>query len=258
MPPNAPPPTAPRYGEPWWNGSGPPGSPGSPWAPYQQRDYKPGIVPLRPLSVGEIMDGGFATIRRHPRIVFGTAAILAIVLQLSKVVTGVLFQDVRGSLGSPISQNIDANGLQHIHVVGSGLTATIVEQVLSTMLGALLAGIVTSLVGKAIIGQRVDGAEVVRPVLRRFWGLVLVSLIVGLLPFAPLLLVIGIALVASSGGTSGLLVAGLVVGIPASLALGIFLWGKLALAVPAFVLERLGPWKAVTRSWRLVKGAFWR
>jgi hypothetical protein len=143
-------------------------------------------------------------------------------------------------------------------VVGSGLTATIVEQVLSTMLGALLAGIVTSLVGKAIIGQRVDGAEVVRPVLRRFWGLVLVSLIVGLVPFAPLLLVIGIALVASSGGTSGLLVAGLVVGIPASLALGIFLWGKLALAVPAFVLERLGPWKAVTRSWRLVKGAFWR
>jgi hypothetical protein len=36
------------------------------------------------------------------------------------------------------------------------------------------------------------------------------------------------------------------------------LWGRLALAVPVFVLERQGPGRAIARSWRLVRGAFWR
>jgi Membrane domain of glycerophosphoryl diester phosphodiesterase len=39
---------------------------------------------------------------------------------------------------------------------------------------------------------------------------------------------------------------------------GVLLWGRLALAVPIFVLERKGPLSSIARSWRLVRGAFWR
>jgi membrane-anchored glycerophosphoryl diester phosphodiesterase (GDPDase) len=49
-----------------------------------------------------------------------------------------------------------------------------------------------------------------------------------------------------------------VIGGLAGLVLGPLLWGRLALAVPIFILERRGPAASIARSWRLVRGAFWR
>src|SRR5262245_47192942 len=40
---------------------------------------KPGVIPLRPLSVGEILDGAVTTMRRHPALVFGIAALVAVI-----------------------------------------------------------------------------------------------------------------------------------------------------------------------------------
>jgi hypothetical protein len=37
-----------------------------------------------------------------------------------------------------------------------------------------------------------------------------------------------------------------------------YFWGKLALAIPVFVLENKGAGASIARSWRLVHGAFWR
>ena len=37
---------------------------------------KPGVIPLRPLGLGEILDGSFATIRRNPKATLGIAAIV--------------------------------------------------------------------------------------------------------------------------------------------------------------------------------------
>ena len=48
---------------------------------------KPGVVPLRPLMFGEIMDGSFQTIRRNPKAMLG-AGLLA--QALGAVVAGVL------------------------------------------------------------------------------------------------------------------------------------------------------------------------
>ncbi len=39
---------------------------------------------------------------------------------------------------------------------------------------------------------------------------------------------------------------------------GVWLWGIWAVAAPALVLERLGPLRALGRSFALVRGAFWR
>src|ERR671918_262293 len=43
---------------------------------------KPGVIPLRPLGVGEILDGAVTTIRRNPGPMLGLSAIVAIVTQL--------------------------------------------------------------------------------------------------------------------------------------------------------------------------------
>ena len=46
--------------------------------------YKPGIIPLRPLSIGDIYQGAFAAIKTNARTMFGfTAALLGVVLVIS-------------------------------------------------------------------------------------------------------------------------------------------------------------------------------
>jgi hypothetical protein len=56
---------------------------------------KPGVIPLRPLGVGEILDGAVTTIRRNPGPMLGLSAIVAVLTQLLGVGLGyVLFQDV--------------------------------------------------------------------------------------------------------------------------------------------------------------------
>src|SRR5262249_42454025 len=52
--------------------------------PSQPQAPKPGVIPLRPLGVGELLDGAFTSIRRNPRATLGIAALL---LTASAVIT---------------------------------------------------------------------------------------------------------------------------------------------------------------------------
>lgn len=63
-----------QYGPPgWgtWNAWGPPPA------------AKPGVIPLRPLGVGEILDGAVSTARAHWRTVLGVALGVAVVVQIA-------------------------------------------------------------------------------------------------------------------------------------------------------------------------------
>jgi hypothetical protein len=229
------------------------------WGGYQQ-EYKPGIVPLRPLSVGEVLDGSFSTIRRHPRIVFGFAAVLAVIAELIRLGVGLALNNVPASLGSTSFSTSTDNGngdtTASLNSVGSTATAAVVSLVVNALCVALLAGIVTGVVGKAVIGQQPDGREILATVRKRWLGLLVVSVLAEILPFTPLLLIgLGVVLGAVSTGT-GITVG--VLGGVAALVLCPLLWGRLALAVPIFILERKGPGASIARSWRLVRGAFWR
>ena len=240
-PPSAPPPPPGWHDAPGWQNA--PGGPGWQNAPGWQgqaprADYKPGVVPLRPLSVGEILDGGFATIRRNPRVVFGCAFALAAGLELVRLGLGAALSDVGGAVTSSLPSG---DGSSRLVITSGGVAAVVLSYVASAVFGAVLAGVVTEVVGKAVIGQRVEGRAVLRSVGARWWRLVLVSALAGALPFLPVLF----------------LIAG-PVGIIPAVPLAIYLWGKLAVVVPAFVLERTGVGAAITRSWRLVRGAFWR
>ncbi|HEY0869251.1 MAG TPA: glycerophosphoryl diester phosphodiesterase membrane domain-containing protein [Acidothermaceae bacterium] len=228
------------------------------WGGYQE--YKPGVVPLRPLSVGEVLDGSFSTIRKHPRIVFGGAAVLAVVAELIRLLVGLALNNVPASLGSTsFSTNTDnTNGdtTANFSSIGSTATGAVVSLVVNALCVAVLAGVVTGVVGKAVIGQQPNGREILGAVRKRWFGLLVVSVLAEVLPFTPiLLLVFGILLGTISTGAG---VAGGVFGGLAALVLCPLLWGRLALAVPIFILERKGPGASIARSWRLVRGAFWR
>ena len=224
---------------PGWQQQPTPGWDGAPgWQGYAPRaDYKPGVVPLRPLSVGEILDGGFATVRRNPRVVFGSAFALAAVLELVRLGLGAALSNVGGAVTSSLPRQ-DGSRLV---ITSGGVAAVVLSYVASAIFSALLAGVVTEVVGKAVVGHRVEGRAVLSSVGRRWWRLALVSVLAGALPFLPVLFLIA--------GPLGIIPA-----IP----LAMYLWGKLTVAVPAFVLERTGVGAAISRSWRLVRGAFWR
>lgn len=192
---------------------------------------KPSIVPLRPLAVGEILDGGFAVARQHARLVFGVSLVLATVVALANVGLGLALRSV--------GDVITATGIGPTTFRGVG--ALILARAVSAVFAAILTGIVAGLLAKELLGQPIDHRETLRATARRYKALIAAGILAGGLPYAPF----------------AFLLIGVVGWVPA-VVLGVYLWSQLALALPAMVLERLGPIAAIKRSWSLVKGAFWR
>ncbi|MEV6206072.1 hypothetical protein [Kitasatospora sp. NPDC051914] len=226
-----------RYGAPGGTGQygGGPGVQGGWGVPLSP---KPGIIPLRPLGVGEILDGAVTTVRRHWR----TA--LALSLGLAAV------QQVLQALGEwwAYEQPGDA----------SELTAMLGPVPVELLLGVVAVGMLTMVVSKAVLGQPValgDAWKAARPRLAALTGLTLLTFLIVVGPFVP-----GIALVVLGivdGLNDTLLALGAILtlaAVPVALWLGI----DLSLAAPALVLERQGVFTAMSRSRRLVRGSWWR
>jgi hypothetical protein len=172
-------------------------------------------VPLRPLGVGELLDGTFTTIRRNPRATVGLAALLVTLQQLLSLV----FQLVTEGLPTFGSFEDEAFSLQAIGGFGG-----IVGTLLAAVVGAVLTGMLVIVVSEDVLGRRVSAAEVWRRVRRRLGALVVAAAFAGLLPF---------------------------LGLPFLVFPGLILWAAWALTTPALVLEGIGPFAALRRSWRL-------
>ena len=186
--------------------------------------YQPtaGGIPLRPLGVGELLDGTFTTIRRNPRATIGLAALLITVQQVLIVGAQLLTGDIptlTGFAGDTVS----------LELVGGfgGLIGTL----LSAVVGAVLTGMLVVVVSEDVLGRRVTAGQVWARVRPRVWALLLAAAIAGLVPYVGLILLI----------------------VP-----GVILWGAWALTTPALVLEGLGPIQALRRSWQLAWPGFAR
>ena len=218
---------------------------------------EPGIVPLRPLMMGDILDGAFTAIRWNPKTVLGSSAIVAAVSGvLITVVTLILRQDVFTNVVYPTpgtaltsSQTGTYEGL-----IYSTLGVTYgVNLVAST----LLTGILTVAIGQGVLGWKETPGSAWRATRGGFWRLVGTALLKYLFLFGGLILAIAIGVL---GGVAHLWVAVLVaviVGIAAFVFL-IVASIRWALAIPTTMLERTRPMASLRRSWRLVKGNWWR
>jgi hypothetical protein len=115
--------------------------------------------------------------------------------------------------------------------------------------------------GRAVLGQRVTLGEAWKGTSRRFWPLlgltVTISLAVSAAAVVGVLLsiLIGWALSNASQGLG--IFVGIILGL-ASLLAALWLHVRLLLSPVALMLEGVGVGRAITRSWRLVHGAWWR
>lgn len=224
---------APQYGAPAYGTPPPPYGYPQYAQPYAAVAPKPGIIPLRPLTVGEILDGAFTTIRRHPKATLGLSAAVACVQQgLSlgvRALTGSLSSGSGGSSlsGLRVSSTDNATGAD----VARSLVGSVSVLLIQLVLSALLTGVLCLVVSDSVLGRPSSAGSAWRRVRPMAWRLFGASLLVGLVPLMGLVLCV----------------------IP-----GVFLWTAWALVIPALVLERIGVGAAIRRSYRLVTPSWWR
>ncbi|QEV18408.1 DUF7544 domain-containing protein [Streptomyces alboniger] len=264
-----PPPPPPGQGGGWGWGNQPPGGPGGPAGPGPGGGYpgwgawqgpppaaKPGVIPLRPLGVGEILDGAVSTMRAHWRTVLGISLTVAV---LTEIVV-VLLQ------GLVLSESADTDALDDPSATVGELTRAMGDAMLNsgvvlviTLLGTIVAtALLTMVTSRAVLGKSVTTAEAwrdSRPQLAKLFGLTLLIPVIAIAIVA-----VGIlpgVLIALSGpsdaGASLAALGGLAAGVAA-----IWVVVRLSLASPALMLEKQGVKKSLTRSAKLVRGSWWR
>jgi hypothetical protein len=211
--------------------------------------HKPGIIALRPLTFGDIVEASFACLRRNPRTFLGLALLTSLVVLLVMGVLGLLAWLVVSTAGS-------GDGLDVM--LALGVTSSVALLLfISTATSIALSGILAYPVGEAVLGRTASMGETwrrTRRFLPRLLGLCVVLVIPPTVVFAALvaLIVWGFASGPAAVGALGV-VAVLCLALATSW-LGI----RLVLATPALVLEDLGVVASLRRSWRLTPGLFWR
>lgn len=244
----------------------PPVAPPAGQAPYggpdvaamaMRESLRPGIVPLRPLSFGEILDGAFRAVRFNPRVMFGLTAVVVVV---AVVVQSLLQWYVQGLIAAELLGTADALGEDV--VLTTTLAAEFAEALTSTpvlfVVTAILTGLLIVAVSRATLGQRVGPAEVWQKVRPRALALVGFSILMTVVTLAALALVVALVVAAVSNGAAEFAVLLGLLLLLAWFVTAVVVGVRLLLVPAVLVLEgqRLGA--ALSRSWQLTRGSFWR
>ncbi len=251
----------PGYGQPVPPSQPPAPTPqGPPPAGYaaMRTALRPGIVPLRPLTVGEVLDGAFRSVRANPGVMFGmTAAIVTVTV----AVQSVLQWYVQGLLAGSFVGVLD--GLDEMEeYLADSLSASLAQFLTTTpTLGiaiSVLTGLLIVSVSRSVIGQRVGAGEVWGRVRPHALALVGFSLLLNLVFVVATLLVVGLVVVFASNDQIGLVVLTILGGLAGLVVLSVWLLVRTLLVPAVLVLENQPLWRGIARGWRLTRGSFWR
>jgi hypothetical protein len=244
----------------------PPAGWGAPaWGPPPP--VKPGVIPLRPLGVGEIMDGAVTTIRRNPGPMLGLSAVLAIIVQfIGLIASWLLFRDLQALETLPAT----ASPAEVFGVVGGTVGGFGVMAIVSWVATVILTGVLTVVVSRAVLGENLTVGAAWAKARPKLPKLLLLTLVYSLIAIAPLLAVtLLMVLAAATGGGNGMIGVGVLAGF-VGVALTVWLYVRYSLATPAFMLEStpgshpgeparpIGIGKALRRSAELVTKSWWR
>ncbi len=250
--PASPPPAGPGQQGPGQQG-GPDVPPyGRPQAPWGSRpvDDKPGIVPLRPLGLGEVLDGAVGVLRRYPRPALGLAALVALVSTICNTILLVTAFEPFLEVDTAALDRGDTAALQD--AIGGALAGASLTLLVSLVSGAVMTGAMTAVVGKAVLGEPMTFGQAWAQVRSRLLPLIGLALLVLVVVAGTFLagMAAGVAVIAGLGGTGAL------VGVPLVLAgavAAVWLYVRLSLAPCALVLERTGIGASLRRSAVLVR-----
>ncbi|CAM5282812.1 hypothetical protein [Streptomyces tanashiensis] len=237
----------------------PPPAPGQNWgAPPPNVNWgkppaaKPGVIPLRPLGMGEILDGAVKTLRSYWRTVLAITVTVAVISQIADILAQKYLVPAAPEV------NADATPAEQLEQSLDSAQASLIglgPALLVTMMASLVsAALLTVVISRAVLGRPVSlgsAWQEARPRLLQLLGLTL------------LLAAMSVALM-SVGLVPGLLVGGApgvaltVVGGLGAIVAVVWLMIRFNLASPALMLERRGVVQSLKRSAKLVQGSWWR
>ncbi|MFJ6936274.1 hypothetical protein [Streptomyces sp. NPDC101132] len=265
-PQGAPPPHGQQQPPPYGSPYGYPGAWGGGWAPPPPP--QPGVIPLRPLGVGEVLGGSFTTFGRYWKQLVGVmltvqgVGILVVTLAVG-IGVAVVHPHLPGVFDLPAGESPAAEDLDPVLFalvpVGVLLAAVL-------LLGwAMISALTPAVLQEAVLGRRTTYRAMFRRAWSRLPSMLGTLLLTGLVAGGPLLVALGVsvALVVTAAANSAhgdpgaivlLLPLALLIAMPVSVWLGV----KLSFAPAAVVCENLGPVAALRRSSQLVSGTWWR
>ncbi|MFF8293777.1 hypothetical protein ACF068_31835 [Streptomyces sp. NPDC016309] len=249
-PPTAPGPSGPvppRAPAPDWGGGQHQGAWGRPPA------AKPGVIPLRPLGVGEILDGAVSTLRAHWRTVLGITLTVSVITQIGDILVQRYLVPAPPQLSAdPTPEEALAQSVESLKASLVSLGPTMILTLIGTF---ITTAVLTIVISRAVLGRPVtlsDAWREARPRLPQLLGLTLLLpllsaavMAVGLLP--------GLLLGGSAPGVLLTVLGGL-----AALVGIVWLLVRFSLSYSALMLERQGVIASLRRSAKLVQGAWWR
>ncbi|MEV7427862.1 hypothetical protein [Streptomyces sp. NPDC091212] len=235
---------------PGWGNAGPGGGPGGGWG--KPPAAKPGVIPLRPLSVGEILDGAVSTMRTHWRTVLSVSLVVAVISQIGEILVQ------RYLIPQPAAIDPNATASEVLRQTAESTQSSLLAQAPSliiTIIGTIfVTAVLTVVISRSVLGRPVTLSEAwneARPRLLQLLGLTLLVPLISVV-----LITVGILpglLVGSAGGAVLALL-----GAMAAVVAIIWLMVRLSLASPTLMLERQGVLTALRRSAKLVSGSWWR
>lgn len=243
--PGAPPPA------PGWGAGMPPQAPGPGWG-RPPMAAKPGVIPLRPLGVGEILDGAVSTMRAHWRTVLGISLTVSVIAEI----TVILLQ--RYLLPEPKSVDPNAVGAEAIRQAADSAQSTLLTGAPATLISMIatlfITSVLTVVISRSVLGRKAtlsDAWTEARPRLLPLLGL---TLLMSLMSAA--VLAVGLVPGLLLGDGPGIALA--FVGFTAACVVVVWLMVRFSLAAPALMLERQSVLTSLRRSAKLVRGTWWR
>lgn len=231
------------------------------WAPPP----RPGLIPLRPLTFGQVLGAPFQLMRRHIRSLFGPALLIQVVVLFGSLA-------IVGSASGWFAYRLARAAASDRNAIVAGGVAIValsalIAVALSVIGSGLLQGLVVIAVANSALGHKPRARQLWQATRGRRWALAgFVGIVSGgflvalLIPAA-----IAVGIIAPSAGGGGASGAAIVLGIGLSMLAGVgvmvlvaWLWAKTSLSSAAIVLERRGVRAAIARSWSLSRGGFWR
>lgn len=241
-------------------------------SPYQQPGNmpympvaQPGTLPLRPLTLGDYFSSMFTTLRKSPGLFFGAALIFGSLAAILGA-TGEFFftRSLNASMMDPYAQ------LDEIFTdAGGGFIITMFLSQIVLILGQTFTwGMYSIMVARGAVGLKTSLSQGFR-LLRGQWGRLIGLLLLMAAGFIALWLIfillvfLFVAVMFAGGepeGTAAIVMAilGVLAVFIVPVLIGLYFVIRWYLVVPAVVIENIGIFAGLRRSWRLTRGHFWR
>ena len=220
---------------------------------------QPGIIPLRPLTVGELFNGAFQAVRVNPQTMFGFAfAIMAVV--------GLVQAFFASSSTTSLTRALSSGNTDDLVYSLGGSMGSFVTSGLTLLATAFLSGMLALTVWDAVLGRKSSPADAWHRFSPRFVPVLLATLLIGIIEFVAIVVVLLVFMIpfflvvvnAASARSYDSASAGIGGAFAIIFLMIVALTVKFAFTSSAVVLEGLGPVDAMKRSWSLSKGSFWR